>query len=61
MLVTLALGLPLWWITGRISPATAVFVGYGSHLFADMMTLGASGSSGRAGLSLSSPAATTTA
>jgi endonuclease YncB( thermonuclease family) len=40
MLVTLALGLPLWWITGRISPATAVFVGYGSHLFADMMTLG---------------------
>ncbi len=40
MLVTLALGLPLWWITGRTSPATAVFVGYGSHLFADMMTLG---------------------
>jgi endonuclease YncB( thermonuclease family)/membrane-bound metal-dependent hydrolase YbcI (DUF457 family) len=40
MLVTLALGLPLWWITGRASPMIAVFVGYGSHLFADMMTLG---------------------
>lgn len=39
-LVTLALGLPLWWITGRTSPMIAVFVGYGSHLFADMMTLG---------------------
>jgi endonuclease YncB( thermonuclease family)/membrane-bound metal-dependent hydrolase YbcI (DUF457 family) len=40
MLITLALGLPLWWITGRASPLIAVFVGYGSHLFADMMTLG---------------------
>jgi len=39
MLVTLALGLPMWWITGRVSPLIAVFVGYGSHLFADMMTL----------------------
>jgi endonuclease YncB( thermonuclease family) len=40
MLVTLVLGLPLWWITGRPSPMIAVGVGYGSHLFADMMTLG---------------------
>jgi endonuclease YncB( thermonuclease family)/membrane-bound metal-dependent hydrolase YbcI (DUF457 family) len=40
MLVTVALGLPLWWITGRTSPMIAVGVGYGSHLVADMMTLG---------------------
>jgi endonuclease YncB( thermonuclease family) len=40
VLFTLALGLPLWWITGRPSPMIAIFVGYGSHLFADMMTLG---------------------
>jgi endonuclease YncB( thermonuclease family) len=40
VLVTLALGLPLWWITGRLAPMIAVGVGYGSHLFADMMTLG---------------------
>jgi membrane-bound metal-dependent hydrolase YbcI (DUF457 family) len=40
MLVTLALGLPLWWTAGSSSPMLAVFVGYGSHLFADMMTLG---------------------
>jgi len=40
VLVTLALGLPLWWLTGRPSPMIAVGVGYGSHLFADMMTLG---------------------
>jgi endonuclease YncB( thermonuclease family) len=40
VLVTLVLGLPLWWLTGRPSPMVAVFVGYGSHLFADMMTLG---------------------
>ena len=40
VLVTPALGLPLWWITGRPSPMIAVFVGYASHLFADMMTLG---------------------
>jgi endonuclease YncB( thermonuclease family)/membrane-bound metal-dependent hydrolase YbcI (DUF457 family) len=40
VLVTLVLGLPLWWITGRPSPMIAVFVGYGSHLLADMMTLG---------------------
>ncbi len=40
VLVTLALGLPLYWITGRPSPMIAVGVGYGSHLLADMMTLG---------------------
>jgi endonuclease YncB( thermonuclease family)/membrane-bound metal-dependent hydrolase YbcI (DUF457 family) len=36
---TLALGLPLWWTAGSSSPMLAVFVGYSSHLFADMMTL----------------------
>jgi endonuclease YncB( thermonuclease family)/membrane-bound metal-dependent hydrolase YbcI (DUF457 family) len=40
VLVTVVLGSPLWWITGRPSPMIAVGVGYGSHLFADMMTLG---------------------
>ena len=40
VLLTVVLGLPLWWIFGSSTPATAVFVGYGSHLFADMMTLG---------------------
>ncbi|HEX2098858.1 MAG TPA: metal-dependent hydrolase, partial [Rubrobacteraceae bacterium] len=40
VLVTLVLGLPLWWITGWPSPMIAIGVGYGSHLFADMMTLG---------------------
>ena len=39
-LITLAFGPPLWWITGRSSSMIAVGVGYGSHLFADMMTLG---------------------
>jgi inner membrane protein len=40
VLVAVALSLPLWWLVGRPAPALAVFVGYGSHLFADMMTLG---------------------
>jgi endonuclease YncB( thermonuclease family) len=40
MLVTVILGLPLWGIFGRPSVIVAVFVGYGSHLLADMMTLG---------------------
>jgi endonuclease YncB( thermonuclease family) len=40
ILVTLVVGLPLWWLTGSPSPMIAVGVGYGSHLFADMMTLG---------------------
>ncbi len=39
-LVALALGLPLWWTFGRPAPVLAVGVGYGSHLLADMMTLG---------------------
>jgi endonuclease YncB( thermonuclease family)/membrane-bound metal-dependent hydrolase YbcI (DUF457 family) len=39
-LVTAVFGLPLWWAAGSSSPMLAVFVGYGSHLFADMMTLG---------------------
>lgn len=40
VLVTAILGTPLWWITERPSPMIAVCVGYGSHLLADMMTLG---------------------
>jgi endonuclease YncB( thermonuclease family) len=40
ILVTFILGLPLWWMVGRPAPMIAVGVGYGSHLFADMMTLG---------------------
>ena len=40
VLVTVVLGLPLWLVSGSSLLATAVFVGYGSHLFADMMTLG---------------------
>ncbi|MEW6637989.1 MAG: metal-dependent hydrolase, partial [Actinomycetota bacterium] len=38
--MTLILGLPLWWLTGRPAAMIAVGVGYGSHLLADMMTLG---------------------
>ena len=40
VLVTVVLGLPLWWIFGRPAVIVAVFIGYGSHLLADMMTLG---------------------
>ncbi len=40
VLVTAILGLPLWWFTDQPAPMIAVSVGYGSHLFADMMTLG---------------------
>jgi endonuclease YncB( thermonuclease family)/membrane-bound metal-dependent hydrolase YbcI (DUF457 family) len=40
VLITVVLGLPLWWIVGRPAPMIAVCVGYGSHLFADMMTVG---------------------
>ena len=40
ILFTMALGLPLWWVTGQPALALATSVGYGSHLFADMMTLG---------------------
>lgn len=39
-LITVILGLPLWWLTERPAPMIAVAVGYGSHLLADMMTLG---------------------
>jgi endonuclease YncB( thermonuclease family) len=40
LLITMVLGAPLWWITGNLATGVAVFVGFGSHLFADMMTLG---------------------
>ncbi|ABG04859.1 nuclease (SNase-like) [Rubrobacter xylanophilus DSM 9941] len=40
LLVTSALGPLLWWLTGQTAAMIAVGVGYGSHLFADMMTLG---------------------
>jgi inner membrane protein len=40
LLFTMALGLALWWVTGGPALALAASVGYGSHLFADMMTLG---------------------
>jgi endonuclease YncB( thermonuclease family) len=40
LLVTIVLGAPLWWITGNLATGVAIFVGFGSHLFADMMTLG---------------------
>ena len=39
-LVTTTLGLSLWWLTASAASMVAVFVGYGSHLLADMMTLG---------------------
>jgi len=40
LLITIVLGAPLWWITGNLATGVAIFVGFGSHLFADMMTLG---------------------
>ena len=40
LILTTALGLPLWWATGQTTLAIAATVGYGSHLLADMMTLG---------------------
>jgi endonuclease YncB( thermonuclease family) len=40
LLCTVAFGLPLWWVTGQAALAVAISVGYGSHLLADMMTLG---------------------
>jgi endonuclease YncB( thermonuclease family) len=39
VLITIVLGAPLW-ITGNPSTGVAVLIGFGSHLFADMMTLG---------------------
>jgi endonuclease YncB( thermonuclease family) len=40
VLVTALLAPLVWWLVGWPAPAIAVFVGYGSHLLADMMTLG---------------------
>jgi membrane-bound metal-dependent hydrolase YbcI (DUF457 family) len=40
LLITIVMGSPLWWSTGIPTSVTAVFVAYGSHLFADMMTVG---------------------
>ena len=40
LLVTATLGLFLWWTTASFASMVAVFVGYGSHLLADMMPLG---------------------
>lgn len=40
LLVTTILGSLLWFLVGHPAPAVAVLIGYGSHLFADMMTLG---------------------
>ncbi len=40
LLITIVLGLPMWWIAGNLAPVAAIFVGYGSHPFADMMTVG---------------------
>ena len=40
LLFTAVLGSPLWWITGSLALVVAIFVGYGSHLLADMMNLG---------------------
>ncbi len=40
LLITASLGLPLWWVTGQPALALATSVGYGSHLLADMMTVG---------------------
>ncbi len=39
-LVTVIPGSLLWWFAQSPAPMIAVFIGYGSHLFADMMTLG---------------------
>ena len=40
MIITVVLGAPLWPLTGNPATGVSVFVGFGSHLFADMMTLG---------------------
>ena len=40
ILVVTVLGLPMWWIAGNLAPVAAIFVGYGSHLVADMMSVG---------------------
>lgn len=38
--ITTVVGLPLWWITANPATLAAIFVGYGSHLLADMMSVG---------------------
>ena len=40
VLVVTVLGLPMWWIAGNLAPVAAIFVGYGSHLVADAMSVG---------------------
>ena len=40
VLVGTVLGLPMWWIAGNLAPVAAIFVGYGSHLVADVMSVG---------------------
>jgi endonuclease YncB( thermonuclease family) len=40
LLFIVVLGWPLWWVTGQPALPLAASVGYGSHLLADMMTLG---------------------
>ncbi len=39
-LVTATIGPLLWWMADQPAPLMAVFVGYGSHILADMMTVG---------------------
>jgi membrane-bound metal-dependent hydrolase YbcI (DUF457 family) len=39
-LVTATVGSLLWWLSGRPASLLAVFVGYGSHILADMMIVG---------------------
>jgi endonuclease YncB( thermonuclease family) len=39
LLFVVVVGLPIWWATGLPALALAASVGYGSHLFADMLTL----------------------
>lgn len=39
LLISTVLGSPFWWIAGNPAPLAAIFVGYGSHLLADMMTV----------------------
>ncbi len=39
-LVTATIGPPLWWLADHPAPLLAVFVGYGSRILADMMTVG---------------------
>ena len=40
LLITMLVGALLWWTTGHPASVAAIFVGYGSHLYADMMSVG---------------------